>query len=69
MRLNEDPDNLDRQKTFDEGCDALTVEELGFVGIGRSEQGDLSPVSERHDEALGKALALRLQPEEHGVRQ
>ena len=69
MRLNEDPDNLHRQKTFDEGCDALTVEELGFVGIGRSELGGLSQVSERHDEAQGKALALRLQPKEHGVRQ
>ena len=61
---------LDRQKTFDEALPtALTVEELGFVGVGRSELGDLSPVSERHDEALGEALALRLQPKEHGVRQ
>ena len=36
---------------------AQTIEDLGFVGIGSSDQGDLSPVSERHDEALGEALA------------
>ena len=34
-----------------------TIEDLGFVGIGRSEQGDLMPVSERHDEALAEAIA------------
>jgi hypothetical protein len=26
--------------------------QLSFVGSGRSRQGDLTPVSERHDEAL-----------------
>ena len=35
---------------------ALTIEDLGFVGVGSSDQGDLSPVSERHDEALEEAL-------------
>ena len=35
---------------------ALTIEDLGFVGVGNSDQGDLSPVSERHDEALEEAL-------------
>ena len=35
---------------------ALTVDDLGFVGVGKSHQGDLSPVSERHDEALEQAL-------------
>jgi hypothetical protein len=30
--------------------------EFTFVGTGRSHQGNLSPVSERHDEALAKAL-------------
>ena len=34
----------------------LTIDDLGFVGVGRSDQRDLSPVSERHDEALGQAL-------------
>lgn len=34
----------------------LTLEDLGFVGIGRSGDGDLSPVSEIHDEALARAL-------------
>ena len=60
---------LARQKAFDERAHSPTIEDLGFVGVGCSEQGGLSPVSERHDEALGKALALRLQPKEHGVRQ
>ena len=34
----------------------LTLEDLGFVGIGRSKDDDLSPVSENHDEALARAL-------------
>ena len=34
----------------------LTIEDFGFVGIGSSDQGDLSPVSENHDEALARAL-------------
>ena len=34
----------------------LTIEDLGFVGIGSSDQGNLSPVSERHDEALAEAF-------------
>lgn len=28
------------------------LEDFRFVGSGRSEQGDLAPVSERHDELL-----------------
>ena len=35
---------------------ALIMDDLGFVGVGSSDQGDLSPVSERHDEALEEAL-------------
>jgi hypothetical protein len=31
------------------------VEEFSFVGAGRSRQGRLAPVSERHDEALARA--------------
>ena len=34
----------------------LTFEDLGFVGIGSSDQSGLSPVSERHDEALAEAF-------------
>ena len=30
------------------------IEEFSFIGVGRSDQGDLSPVSERHDEALAE---------------
>jgi len=30
------------------------LEDFTFVGSGRSEQGDLEPVSERHDEALAQ---------------
>ena len=33
------------------------VEDLTFIGMGRSDQGDLSPVSERHDEALEEAFS------------
>lgn len=39
-----------------ESGNPLTIEDLGFVGIGSSDQGNLSPVSERHDEALAEAL-------------
>ena len=35
---------------------ALTLDDLGFVGIGSSNQGDLRPVSENHDEALARAI-------------
>ncbi len=34
----------------------LTLEDLGFVGVGRSDGGDLCPVSENHAEALARAL-------------
>jgi hypothetical protein len=33
-----------------------TLKDFTFVGAGRSRQGRLAPVSERHDEALAKAL-------------
>jgi len=32
------------------------IEDFSFVGSGESEQGELSPVSERHDEALEEAF-------------
>ena len=38
-----------------------TLKEFRFIGTGKSRQGGLAPVSERHDEALAEALA-----EEHG---
>ena len=38
-----------------------TLREFRFIGAGKSRQGRLAPVSERHDEALAEALA-----EEHG---
>ena len=31
------------------------VDQFSFVGVGRSKQGRLAPVSERHDEALAEA--------------
>lgn len=34
----------------------LGLRQFAFVGAGRSRQGKLSPVSERHDEALAAAL-------------
>ena len=51
-------DMLDEQEAFEECAHTPTIEDVGFSGVGSSEQGDLSPVSERHDEALGGALAL-----------
>jgi hypothetical protein len=30
------------------------VDQFSFIGAGRSRQGRLSPVSERHDEALAE---------------
>jgi plasmid stability protein len=32
---------------------------FSFVGAGRSRQGKLAPVSERHDEALAEAISPR----------
>jgi hypothetical protein len=34
----------------------LSIKDFRFVGAGRSRQGTLKPVSERHDEALGEAF-------------
>ena len=34
-----------------------SLSDFPFVGIGRSEQGNLSPVSQNHDRALAEALA------------
>ena len=60
-----------RRDSAGDGSSAPTIETPGFGGVGRSVQGDLSPVSERHDEALAEALALRLQPSrrKHGVKE
>ncbi|MBI4201446.1 MAG: CopG family transcriptional regulator [Chloroflexi bacterium] len=33
------------------------LEEFHFIGSGQSEQGNLAPVSERHDEALAEDLS------------
>ena len=48
-------DALEHYLARDEGK-LLTIEDLGFVGIGSSDQGNLSPVSERRDEALAEAF-------------
>ena len=37
----------------------LSLSDFSFVGTGRSRQGALSPVSERHDEALAQAFVNR----------
>ena len=39
-----------------EGCNPLTVEGLGFAGIGSSQQGGSNPVSEHHDEVLAEVF-------------
>jgi hypothetical protein len=33
-----------------------SVKDFAFIGVGRSKQGRLRPVSERHDEALEEAF-------------
>jgi len=33
-----------------------SVKNFKFIGVGRSKQGSLKPVSERHDEALEEAF-------------
>lgn len=33
-----------------------SIKDFSFIGAGKSRQGRLSPVSERHDEALEKVL-------------
>ena len=38
-------------------CQRLkSIEDFSFVGAGESDQGELAPVSERHDEALEEAF-------------
>ena len=37
-----------------------SIKDFSFIGSGSSSDEDLSPVSERHDEALGKALEEEL---------
>ena len=58
MRPDEGTHMLAQHKAFEECARTTTIEDLGSEGVGRSGQGELSPVSERHDEALGEALAL-----------
>ncbi len=36
-----------------------SIKEFSFIGAGRSHQGRLSPVSERHDEALALRISKR----------
>ena len=36
-----------------------SLRDFSFIGAGRSRQGALSPVSERHDEALAQAVVKR----------
>jgi hypothetical protein len=37
-----------------------TIKDFSCIGAGRSRQERISPVSERHDEALGEALLKEL---------
>ena len=53
------PENRQGKKQYPEPGYAkpVTIEDLTFIGMGRSEQGELSPVSERHDEVLEEAFS------------
>ncbi len=35
---------------------SFSIKDFSFIGIGRTKQGILEPVSERHDEALKEAF-------------
>ena len=45
------------QNSRPENSKPVTTEGFSFIGMGRSDQGNLSPVSERHDEALEEAFS------------
>jgi len=47
--VKRDISQSDRHRSF-------SVKDFAFIGVGRSKQGHLKPVSERHDEALEEAL-------------
>jgi hypothetical protein len=49
-------DQVERGLSSPKGKKRLSLKDLPFVGCARSKQGRLSPVSERHDEALAEAL-------------
>ena len=36
-----------------------SLDQFKFVGVGKTRQGSLSPVSRRHDEALAEALSRK----------
>lgn len=43
------------RRHMEAGDRVAQAQSLSFVGMGESDQGDLAPVSERHDEALWDA--------------
>ncbi|MDE2717944.1 MAG: hypothetical protein OXI33_13175 [Chloroflexota bacterium] len=47
----------DRRQLASRSMKLPRVEDFTFIGSGRSDQGDLSPVSERHDEVLEEAFS------------
>ncbi len=49
-------DLVERGLSLHKAKNRLTLKDLPFVGCARSKQGKLSPVSERHDEALADAI-------------
>jgi hypothetical protein len=48
-------DLVERGLSLPKSKKKLSLRDLPFVGFARSKQGKLSPVSERHDEALAEA--------------
>ena len=46
--------HLANQNPRPENSKPVTTESFSFIGMGSSDQGDLSPLSERHDEALAE---------------
>lgn len=64
MLLTEDIQMPDRRRATDEENHTLTTDDLGFAGVGRSAQGALSPVSERHDEAWRRPSLTGYNPQD-----
>ena len=47
---------IERDITPSKRVGPSTIKDFTFIGVGRSRQGLLKPVSERHDEALEEAF-------------
>jgi hypothetical protein len=47
---------IDKEMSREGQPKSLSLEDFRFIGAGKSRQGSLKPVSERHDQALEEAF-------------